>query len=313
MITTNLIVLLLTSRPAISEPCANATLTDRPQSVIRGVTYHPNSPLYGGCNLDIIGALGKKVPIQMETAFPPSSTTPPFTVYGGVTLKIKDCDQVTAGAFWTKCRFSTTDGKEANICGVTDSKFTLVVANMMLGDESKKKVPITTRKGLSLACDVVQVKTNPKGTSEWHYGGAISKCIFWDENGFNPGKDKSKDARFAACVRAVRADYCGDGITHTNFDLPLDVYDTDGTVKMEKPDWCLEAGWNAEAATCIWESRLNFVNGQSPFGISCLNEVTQDQTDEEGHKHACKKQEDYKKSTLRTRVTVPSSDSCNKP
>jgi hypothetical protein len=83
--------------------------------------------------------------------------------------------------------------------------------------------------------------------------GAIGKCMRW---GYKPWKSSggiSLDQHHAACVRMVRADYCGDGRHHTVNGTPIDVYDRLGIQKpeaaAEKEE--LEAAWGPDGATYL--------------------------------------------------------------
>jgi hypothetical protein len=59
-----------------------------------------------------------------------------------------------------------------------------------------------------------------------------------------------------ACVRMVRADYCGDGTSHTQVGTEIDVYDT---FKIESADetvpGSLEAEWGVDGAQCVLHTR----------------------------------------------------------
>jgi hypothetical protein len=84
-------------------------------------------------------------------------------------------------------------------------------------------------------------------------GGARGKCVRfgylpWGEGGFD---------RYNACVRMVRADYCGDGRGTTRDGMPIDMYDDRG---IQKPDndaaQDFEAGWTAAGAVCVRHVRV---------------------------------------------------------
>ncbi|MDC0671273.1 ADYC domain-containing protein [Nannocystis radixulma] len=81
-------------------------------------------------------------------------------------------------------------------------------------------------------------------------GAALAKAVEW---GYAPWRTASstslKDAHQAA-VRMIRADYCGNGTTHTVNGNPIDVSDrwsiqTPGTV------WPVEAKWGPDGAVCL--------------------------------------------------------------
>ncbi len=94
---------------------------------------------------------------------------------------------------------------------------------------------------------------------------AIAKCALW---GFKPWdtaypetyssstKYRNISTSHQACQRLVRADYCGNGISHTRNGTPIDVYDALG---IQNPDNIggntLEADWRPDGAHCIRHTR----------------------------------------------------------
>jgi hypothetical protein len=81
--------------------------------------------------------------------------------------------------------------------------------------------------------------------------GAIGKCV---RNGYKPWKTvngKSLAPYHAACVRMIRADYCGDGRPHTKDGTQLDIWDPLGVQKRdERPGHpeVFEAAWSPAGA-----------------------------------------------------------------
>jgi hypothetical protein len=93
--------------------------------------------------------------------------------------------------------------------------------------------------------------------------GAIAKCIDW---GYKPWAQKdgqSLQELHQSCTRMVRADYCGNGRTHTREDTPIDLYDGLGILKRTteaSPEWTpeqasFEAAWSPEGASCLARRR----------------------------------------------------------
>jgi hypothetical protein len=60
----------------------------------------------------------------------------------------------------------------------------------------------------------------------------------------------SKPELLQACVRAMRADYCGDGISHTVAGTPINLYDQVG-IQSDNSDWKVEAEWTKHGAACV--------------------------------------------------------------
>ena len=88
--------------------------------------------------------------------------------------------------------------------------------------------------------------------------GAIGKCI---RLGYKPWKMLSDGstlwAYHQACVRMLRADYCGDGTSLTRDGTLIDLYDIQGIQKDEpSPGMHFEAGWSSSGATCVARPRI---------------------------------------------------------
>jgi hypothetical protein len=93
--------------------------------------------------------------------------------------------------------------------------------------------------------------------------GAIAKCASW---GYKPWA--SRDGRsladvHQACTRMVRADYCGNGRSHTHQDTIIDMYDRFGVLSRTteaSEGWdparaSFEAAWGPDGATCLSRTR----------------------------------------------------------
>jgi hypothetical protein len=76
-------------------------------------------------------------------------------------------------------------------------------------------------------------------------GSTIAKCV---ELGYKPWTGHATE--LAACVRALRADYCGDGSSHTVEGTRVNLFD-DAGVRDDAVDWVPEAEWTADGASCI--------------------------------------------------------------
>jgi hypothetical protein len=53
-----------------------------------------------------------------------------------------------------------------------------------------------------------------------------------------------------ACVRMLRADYCGDGVSHTVTGTPINLYDRVG-VQADTEQWPVDAEWTPDGALCV--------------------------------------------------------------
>ena len=103
--------------------------------------------------------------------------------------------------------------------------------------------------------------------------GAIAKCAFpigykpWDTvNGV------SLAPYHQACVRALRADYCGDGTPWTQNGRRIDLYDALGIQDPSRPFWLFEAEWDQDGASCVSKERVialrNVIGTVSPCILS---------------------------------------------
>ncbi|WP_143140930.1 ADYC domain-containing protein [Nannocystis exedens] len=75
---------------------------------------------------------------------------------------------------------------------------------------------------------------------------AIGKCAEW---GYHPWEFAD---HHQACTRMVRADYCGDGASHTIDGMVIHVLDEIGVEEAEANlDYVVEAEWGPDGATCL--------------------------------------------------------------
>lgn len=87
--------------------------------------------------------------------------------------------------------------------------------------------------------------------------GALAKCVRW---GYKPWKivnGISLRNYHQACTRMVRADYCGDGRSHTQNGIPIDIYDRLGlNQRNPKSGMTFEAAWTTEGAIYLNRVRI---------------------------------------------------------
>lgn len=96
--------------------------------------------------------------------------------------------------------------------------------------------------------------------------GALGKCI---DAGYRPWASHagaSLDEYHQACVRLIRADYCGDSVSHTIDGQLVNLYDQLG-VQSDTSPWTPEAEWSADGALCISP------HTRSIDAISCADEI----------------------------------------
>jgi hypothetical protein len=92
-------------------------------------------------------------------------------------------------------------------------------------------------------------------------GSAIATCV---ELGYKPWAGST--AELAACVRALRGDYCGDGTPYTVDGTLVNLYDRNG-IAADNAAWTPEAEWTADGARCVSkkkDARFSQVAGEKP-------------------------------------------------
>ena len=86
--------------------------------------------------------------------------------------------------------------------------------------------------------------------------GVLAKCVRW---GYKPWKvvaGRSLRDFHQACTRMARADYCGNGISHTQDGTNIDIYDVLGVQKKTPESGMIfEAAWGPEGAVYVNRSR----------------------------------------------------------
>ncbi len=110
-------------------------------------------------------------------------------------------------------------------------------------------------------------------------GHALAKCV---EAGYKPWKRTltvvpgegvdfgTLAAHHQACTRMLRADYCGDGTSHTENDTLVNIYDDFG-VRRDDLEWSFEAEWDEHGAICAVRERIS---GDAPDFMGWLVDET---------------------------------------
>jgi len=102
-------------------------------------------------------------------------------------------------------------------------------------------------------------------------GGAEGKCIRFGYKpwGHGPG-NVCLAPYYQACVRLVRADYCGDGIGHTRDGTPIDIFDKIGIQRDEPAQgMTFEAAWGPDGAVCVRHTRLPDILDSTALAAGC--------------------------------------------
>jgi hypothetical protein len=93
--------------------------------------------------------------------------------------------------------------------------------------------------------------------------GAIAKCVDWGYKPWAKKDGQSLQELHQACTRMARADYGGDGRSHTREESPIDMYDvlqlltrtTQASQAWDPTRASFEAAWTAEGASCLARTR----------------------------------------------------------
>jgi hypothetical protein len=93
-------------------------------------------------------------------------------------------------------------------------------------------------------------------------GAAIAKCIRFGYKPWASVEGVSLAAHHQACTRLIRADYCGDGTSHTVNGQWVNIIDALG-VQQDTESWALEAEWDTEGARCFTD------HNRSHAPVSC--------------------------------------------
>lgn len=95
-------------------------------------------------------------------------------------------------------------------------------------------------------------------------GHVLAKCVDLGYKPWRQGKVCTKKAgcttvslaaHHEACSRMLRADYCGDGLSHTVDGVTIGLHDAFG-IRVDAADWPLEAEWTAAGARCAARPRV---------------------------------------------------------
>ncbi|MGJ3245538.1 MAG: ADYC domain-containing protein [Elainellaceae cyanobacterium] len=87
--------------------------------------------------------------------------------------------------------------------------------------------------------------------------GALAKCVRWGYKPWETVNGESLRTYHQACTRMVRADYCGNGIGHTQDGTSIDVYDRLGIqLPVDDDGMTFEAAWDADGAVFLNRTRF---------------------------------------------------------
>ena len=139
---------------------------------------------------------------------------------------------------------------------------------------------MTTAIPLSGRWDKTGARIEATGITFACTNGALAQCVRW---GYKPWKivdGQSLQPFHQACTRMVRADYCGNGMSHTQDDTPIDVYDRlDIQLQMVASGMVFEAAWAPDGAVFVhrlrWADRLPSLQQSCPKVIQSIFNTTE--------------------------------------
>jgi hypothetical protein len=241
--------------------------------------------LYAGTGFDWqrTATSDQQVPYFQSPTWPPPSTTgdPLSAPWMGVEIRLTSCAQIS-NTFYASCKARVrlkSAIPESHFCGVSLAKTKLTDGSIKWIDNFQLYAidatldakggfsfnPSAGARKFMLACSPQDI--NDIKDSEWKELGAIGKCILWnrppnisDPNGMYPPMKAAVMAEsakeFKTCVRAVRADYCGDGVSYTKDGTVIDLYRASiASAHEPQPAFIMEANWKEDGAICILHPR----------------------------------------------------------
>ncbi len=99
--------------------------------------------------------------------------------------------------------------------------------------------------------------------------GAIGKCV---RMGYKPWKMKNGESLrdyHEACVRMMRADYCGDGLGRTRNGTLINLYDRIGIQTPDPEPQAFEAAWGKDGAVCVRKTRIEEIATLADIVAAC--------------------------------------------
>jgi hypothetical protein len=96
--------------------------------------------------------------------------------------------------------------------------------------------------------------------------GAIAKCVEWGYKPWVSISGTSLASYHQTCTRVVRADFCGDGMSHTQDGQVINIYDRKGVQTDTRP-WLGEASWDEQGARAY--NLLNRSHLDLIYRLSC--------------------------------------------
>ena len=107
-------------------------------------------------------------------------------------------------------------------------------------------------------------------------GGVLAKCVRWGYKPWKTVQGLSLRDYHQACTRMARADYCGNGLSHTKDGTLIDIYDRLGIQQPEPQDnqeMIFEAAWGVDGAVLL--ARTRYPESLAQLKSECPEKLTQ--------------------------------------
>jgi hypothetical protein len=110
---------------------------------------------------------------------------------------------------------------------------------------------------------------------------SLGKCVGWGYAPWRTQNGVSLSGHHQACVRMVRADFCGDGTSYTQNGNEIDLYDG-LSVQVDTEAWVKEAEWDADGARCFYAENRSATLDPVP-SIPCYDAAKEDGCGDTAH------------------------------
>jgi hypothetical protein len=237
------------------------------------------------------------VPVRTAIDFPPPAKSR-FSI-GAADIEIESCSSISKRHATCRARVwnNNKNAPSSLFCGQwlsnqADAKQVYLYA-LNAGHDGRGRFefqsPGAPPRNVILACGV----KNPSKIEgdEWATLGAVGKCMLWPFPNPNPPTGPScvppppegfpptdtDSTNFDTCIRAVRADYCGLGVSYTKDNTVVDLYAVkDWWSHPTRPAFLLEANWDQTGALCVLHARYLSLSPECqntfPILVSLLGE-----------------------------------------
>jgi hypothetical protein len=250
------LAVVLAASQAFATASAQPAPECRPTEVPKDCVKEGGVPPWNGGYLEGLGLerLHFEFVDPAKAAFPPEGavlkSVDPCGKIAPVEATVQDCNFETRGS--AACLVNFKNGPKDGICSnkKEDNKRGVVAVRGYWDGTGKF---VNDAKTVTFSCSAgAGIAQTPD------FDGAIATCLTY---GYYP---KTHEDLFLACIRAMRADYCGDGFPRTLSRTEVRAYDPDLHKMTENQcgdgKLSYEGTWSREGAVCLDHTRWNAVS-----------------------------------------------------